>query len=205
MKRAFLVVISMIILVLFLSGSAGANLITRGGFAAGDPAGWNTRDKREKNSFPFEPSDSAAFFGGEDTACRYDDLFTATSVFVSTATPYLNLNSMIWDVSSRNLAYETRHYHAYFSVSDLWDNDPNARMEFDLLEACVLICDHTGTWVILDTVLVEADPAPVPEPGTILLIGSGLVSAGLISRMRRRKNLDRIAAGGVLPTEKSES
>ena len=170
MKRALSVVYSLIILVFFLPGPAGANLMRNGGFEAGDP------------------SADVAFLCGEDStsASRYDDLFMPSSASQGTSISYFTPDRLVWGVSGSDLSYETLQYHAYLSVSGLWDNDPDARKGFQLLEAYGLFCDNTDTWAILETIPAEGVPAPVPEPATILLIGSGLVSVGLISRMRRK-------------------
>lgn len=45
---------------------------------------------------------------------------------------------------------------------------------------------NTNTDFTLDRVMFIAEPAPVPEPATILLFGSGLVSLGIIGRKRNR-------------------
>ena len=180
MKRAFVVLFSINILVFFLSGSAGANLIARDGFEDGYVTAWNTWGFPS----PVEPFDRDALFCVVDRESLYDDSFTASRAF---ATPYVNLDCVVRDVNGRDLSDGALNYHAYFCVADLWENAPNMRRRLNLLEECGLFCDHTGIWVILDSALTEANMAPVPEPGTIFLIGSGLVSAGLFSRMRRRK------------------
>jgi|GEM_PF-3008934 len=189
MKRANIMFFSMVTLVLFLSGSAGAHRIARGGSECGDPAGWNTGGKAEKCSSLIAPFDSQASFCVEDTESLYDDLFTTTRAF---ATPYVNLNGVVRDVNGRDLSDGGLNYHAHFCVADLWKDAPDIRRGINLLEGYGLFCDHTGMWVILDTIQDEANSAPVPEPGTLLLIGSGLVSAGLISRRRRKTKPEQL-------------
>ncbi|HPJ93292.1 MAG TPA: PEP-CTERM sorting domain-containing protein [Deltaproteobacteria bacterium] len=185
MKRALSVVCSMIFLVLFLPGPADANLMRSGEFEAD---GWITREKGTNKTSPVEPYAREAFFCEEESAYAFSNgnLFMSLSTSESTADLYFNPDRLVWGVSSRALSYRILQYHTYFSVSDLWDNDPDARMGFQLLETCGLFCDNTDTWIFLDNVLAQVNLAPVPEPATILLIGSGLVSVGLISRMRRK-------------------
>jgi hypothetical protein len=188
MKRALSVLCSMIILVFFLPGPAGANLLGNGGLDAGVLGGGYTREKGTDKTSPVEPYARETFFGGEDSvsASSNVDLFMSSSTSESTADLYFNPDRLVWDVISRDLSYGIQQYHACFSVSGLWDNDPDARMRFQLLETWGLFCDNTDTWAILDAIPEEGISAPVPEPATIFLIGSGLVSVGLISRMRRK-------------------
>lgn len=188
MKRALSVFYSFIILVFFLPDPAGANLIRSGGSGAGDPAGWNTGKRGTNDTSLVEPSTCVAFFGGEDSASASgcDGLFISPCTAEGVSDPYLNPDRMVWGVSGRALSYKILQDHAYFSVSAFWVKDPDARMRFQLLEAYGLFCDNTDTWAFLNTIPVEEIPAPVPEPATILLIGSGLVSVGLISRWRRK-------------------
>ena len=185
MKRALSVVCSMIFLVLFLPGPAGANLMRSGEFEAD---GWIAREKGTNKTSPVEPYAREAFFGEEESASAFSnvDLFMSLSTSESTAEPYFNQNRLVWGVNSRDQSYKILQYHTYFSVSGLWDNDPDVSKDFQLLEMCGLFCDQKDTWIVLDNVLAQVNLAPVPEPATILLIGSGLVSVGLISRMRRK-------------------
>ncbi len=192
--RAFLCIL---LLSFALGARAGANPITNGGGEDDvDPSAWSAlQDSSGLDQWFSLPQKThgveirvQCLFNGAGTGCYVNDPFVSTFIFASMLRPQITPKCLLRQVIGQDLSSAVGEYTAYFCVSALWEYDQDAREGFDLLEACGLVCDQRDTWVILDEILAGADPAPVPEPATILLIGSGLVSAGLISRMRRRKN-----------------
>ena len=72
-----------------------------------------------------------------------------------------------------------------FAVDSAWLNDDG------YLTVGVSIWNHLPStaadiWIHTSTLSVTASAAPVPEPATILLLGSGLAATGIATRKKRR-------------------
>jgi len=211
MKR-FLVFLCAAGLVFGVASFAGATLIN-GDFETGDFSGWTTwgdvevRTTLSGNDYAFlDDNDSSGFAGlaqsfyldkgtvgvnisfdykfKEIDEAWYTDIFTSTFAFRSAETPYFNMKSLVFEASSTGLV----HFDASYEVSGLLDEDPNGLISFNLTEARGFFGDQTNSWVGLDNVMVNAVGSPVPEPGTMLLLGVGLIGLAGIGRKKLFKN-----------------
>lgn len=137
-------------------------------------------------------------FTGTDTSWLYDDGAEATFSFLtdmreeSAFIPFIGVvtwthehweDIQLGQISSSSSGYGTiAHFNISIDVSDIFDYNPNASIQFNLYEMAAFFCvDNTDSELFIDNVTV----APVPEPGTILLLGAGL--AGIAGIKRRKK------------------
>lgn len=205
--KKLLLVLSLFLMIFGATGIASAdNLITNGDFSTGDLTGWNSWGDGVSvyNEIAFLDLNNSVglegiqqffyleagtigvnisfdyLFAEIDNAFLYTDLFTSSFVFLITEFPGFELNNLVAETST-NLV----HFEAYYEINDLYDFNPNASIQFNLTEACGFFNDKTDSWVALDNVIVEG-VSPVPEPTTMLLVGSGLIGfAGLRRKFKK--------------------
>jgi hypothetical protein len=196
---------------LMCSVPSQANLIQNGDFGSG-LAGWTTWGSVTASSgaatlgdttsaglsglsqtFYLSPGTTGVsisfdyLFGGTDTTSRYSDIFSSTFAFASSVLPFINLNNLVWTLSSSAQFGSVLHFNAFYTITNLVNVNPNALISFNLTELAGFLCqDGTNTSVRIDNVNVAGAPAPVPEPATLLLLGSGLLGLAGTSRLRRR-------------------
>ena len=196
MKQKILSVSTALVLWGILAGSAGASLGTHGDFenrsdlfvrdTRGDMVQYySARDDmtlvNASTSFRTSMLDQCVSSQEVNTSgmkIRYEDVLHRASE------PYLYGDCLTATFPSESIVCD-----GCSSVSHLWESDPAAQGCFHLLEACEVYVNETDTWVVLDNMMAEASLAPVPEPSTILLVGSGLISVGIMGRWRSRRKM----------------
>jgi hypothetical protein len=111
------------------------------------------------------------------------DLYLATN-FVSG--PTISNTFGTWDVITFlfNLTDTTG---TVFTTTDLPLSPPNLAA-FDITAASLLFRDESQGVLVAVSADLNSLTSPVPEPGTLLLIGSGLAGFGITTRRRNRKD-----------------
>jgi hypothetical protein len=147
-------------------------------------------------SFDIDPSATIVdvsfdyYFTGTDTSNWYSDVFESTFAFKS-GNGWFGL--LDWEfefnviTTSEDVMETVVSFSASYDVS-LLDDSPNANIQFGLLESDGWCSDSTNTWLGVDNVMVSSNAAPVPEPATMLLFGTGLVGLAGARRRKMKKN-----------------
>ena len=125
------------------------------------------------------------YFAGSDDSDYYSDVFEATFLFKvnDTLLEIWNWDYNIYFATSEDIMETVVHYNVLFDVSDIENQNPNAIVQFGLIESAGITQDLTETWIGVDNVNV----APVPEPATILLFGAGLIGIAGFARKKVQK------------------
>jgi len=107
--------------------------------------------------------------------------------FVSASFTGWAYNDATWEFSSETITVTGyKDGSSRGSVSMLLPTNSYAVLQADLLDIDTLVFTSSGDgkyWLMDD--LIIHDPLPVPEPATIFLLGSGLLSVGWLMRKRR--------------------
>lgn len=193
-------------LLYFFVNSASANLIKNGDFESGFDS-WKQGDSlsivtannnsyalfNAKNEtsylsqkFYLSPSLSAVtvafdffFNSGINGSAPTADFFKSI-VRIDTAANS-GFDSVTRIIAERDATSGWEHVSMDISLQglDITDIDPNAKLIFSLK-------DDRGDWAKAKLDNVSMTAAPVPEPGTILLLGSGLLSLVWYGRKRKK-------------------
>jgi len=177
-----------VIAVLFLSfltvPHAEANLVTNGGFETGDFTGWTVTHASSGSliSFTLTPH-SGTYAAGFAALSVLDDSISQT---IST-TPG---DSYLFDFWVRNYESGSDHFQAFWDGTSVLDllNSPDFLythyMFTEIATGASTNIQFSGydapAFYSLDDVSVTA--SSVPEPSTILLLGTGLAGVGLLRR-----------------------
>lgn len=213
MKKFIVLSVTLLFLGAF-AGAASANLLTNGNFESGlsgwsyDDVSivskWDSKvaklsDGHAGNaylaqSFFIEPGVTELHIGfdylftGRDDAAWYSDVF-GSGISIQVADDWwifdnYEVEALVLMDSEADSFGTKVSYHGSIDLSaiDFINVDPNATILFDLVELRGFCSDYTNTKVFLDNVNVAA--APVPEPATILLFGSGLIGIAGVSRKK---------------------
>jgi len=159
----------------------GPNRVVDGGAQVGAPGA--TENSSITQSFTIDQSTSAVSIGFDylwvgNAATNLAYIFTAKFSYLD-STDMWNEIILVDETNYVGSFISTTFLNNQYLLPSLSLSGPNAKIEFALIES--LSTDTQGTRINLDNVVV----APVPEPSTLLLLGSGL--AGLAWYGRKRK------------------
>jgi hypothetical protein len=202
MKSKFLILIISSFLLLYMAGFASANLITNGTFDT-DLSSWTLLGNNQWDSGwahigrpgpdgvssinqefalagnNLHVSFDYIFFGGSSAPAG--DVFTANFYGATTSGgPYTLTHALINETYPGGANTTLVQFDAMLTIPVAYSY---ALILFELDETPSTA--RVGTRVELDNVVVET--APIPEPATMLLLGTGLVGVAGAAR-RRKKN-----------------
>lgn len=171
-----------------------ANIVTNGDFSTGDLTGWTSNSSI---AFPWVSTGSWAMTGCIGTNCISGTPSEQSFLEQNLATVAGDSYTLSFDYASGGSPSELKTLFNGVSVSDLIDTNTNASFVNISFPGLVATSSNTlleflgrndPSFVAITNVsVVDNGPtgnSPIPEPGTLALVGSGLM--GLAGAARRR-------------------
>jgi PEP-CTERM motif len=196
-QKALLVVAALVAVLLVGAPTAFAtNLVNNGSFETGDFTGWT-----EGGSFSFTQVVSGSFYvynGAEDgawyvTGGPTGSDGTLSQTFSDTAGQHYTFS--FWFAS---VGDSPSDFSAYWNSTQLLSlTDPNTgvnwtQFSFDVVgtgsDTIQFAFRDDPAYIALDNVSVSSAPTTTPEPSSLLLLGSGLLTVGGVIRRKFQAN-----------------